>query len=167
MWTMGKIYVIFLVSWGGVRLSPLGMLAYCTSPGSEIMNVEQLVEWILAGKPEIFGENLLQCHFVHHKSHMTWLGTRAAAVGSRRLTAWAMARPKVYVVRILYMYVLGFLFIFCFIELKLWLNLIYWNSTKVTRRDAVVHSPWHICRNECPMVFVTSPYLDADFRRFA
>jgi hypothetical protein len=35
----------------------------------------------------------VQCHFVHHKSHMTRFWTRAAAVGSRRLTAWAMARP--------------------------------------------------------------------------
>jgi hypothetical protein len=33
------------------------------------------------------------------KSHMTrsrFIWTRAAAVGSRRLTAWAMARPKLY-----------------------------------------------------------------------
>jgi hypothetical protein len=25
----------------------------------------------LPGETEVFGENLLQCHFVHHKSHMT------------------------------------------------------------------------------------------------
>jgi hypothetical protein len=49
--------------------------------------VEQSVECELAGETELVGENLPQCHFVHHKSHMT------AAVGSRRLTAWAMARP--------------------------------------------------------------------------
>jgi hypothetical protein len=64
-------------------------LAYCTSPGwYMMMSVESSVEWGLAGR-----ENLPQCHFAHHKSHMTWDRTRAAAVGSRRLTAWAMARP--------------------------------------------------------------------------
>jgi hypothetical protein len=38
----------------------------------------------------------LQCHFVHHKSHVTWRGLehRDAAVGSRRLTAWAITRPE-------------------------------------------------------------------------
>jgi hypothetical protein len=57
--------------------------------------VEQLVEWRLAGETEVVEENLPQRHFVHHKSHMTRLlaRTRAAAVGSQRLTAWAMARP--------------------------------------------------------------------------
>jgi hypothetical protein len=57
--------------------------------------VEQLVEWRLVGETEVLGENLPQRHFVHHKSHMTrpGLDPRAAAVGSQRLTAWAMARP--------------------------------------------------------------------------
>jgi hypothetical protein len=47
------------------------------------------------GKPKNSGKNLSQCHFVHHKSHMDWPRdwTRASAVGGRRLTAWAMARP--------------------------------------------------------------------------
>jgi hypothetical protein len=59
------------------------------------MIVEQLVEWRLAGESEVLGENLPQRHFVHHKSHMTRPGLepRAAAVGSQRLTAWAMAQP--------------------------------------------------------------------------
>jgi hypothetical protein len=41
----------------------------------------------LPGETEILGENL------HHKFKMTWPRTRAVAVGSRLLTAWAMARP--------------------------------------------------------------------------
>jgi hypothetical protein len=32
--------------------------------------VEQLVEWRMAGETEVLGENLLQRHFVHYKSHM-------------------------------------------------------------------------------------------------
>jgi hypothetical protein len=36
-----------------------------------MMNVEQSVERGLEREPEVLGENLLQCHFVHHKFHMT------------------------------------------------------------------------------------------------
>jgi hypothetical protein len=32
--------------------------------------MEQLMEGGLTRKTEVPGENLLQCHFVHHKSHM-------------------------------------------------------------------------------------------------
>jgi hypothetical protein len=54
-----------------------------------IMMMEKLVKW-LAGETEVLGENLPQCRFVNHKSHM-----RPAAVGSQRLTAWATARPRI------------------------------------------------------------------------
>jgi hypothetical protein len=56
-----------------------------------MMSVEQSVEWELARETEVLGENLPQCHFVQHKSHMTWARTRAVTVGSRRLTARSMA----------------------------------------------------------------------------
>jgi hypothetical protein len=39
-----------------------------------MMNVEQSVEWELAGETEVLGENLPQCHFAHHKYHMKWPG---------------------------------------------------------------------------------------------
>jgi hypothetical protein len=36
-----------------------------------MMIVVQSVEGKFAGETEILGENLPQCHFVHHKSHIT------------------------------------------------------------------------------------------------
>jgi hypothetical protein len=41
----------------------------------------------MAGETEVLEENLPQCHFIHHKPHMTWDRTQAAAVESQRLTA--------------------------------------------------------------------------------
>jgi hypothetical protein len=58
--------------------------------------VEQFVEWRLAGETEVLGENLPQRHFVPPQipHDHTRARTRAAAVGSQRQTAWAMARPN-------------------------------------------------------------------------
>jgi hypothetical protein len=45
---------------------------YCQTSWCILMSVEQSVEWELAGETEVLGENLSQCHFVNHKSHLTW-----------------------------------------------------------------------------------------------
>jgi hypothetical protein len=67
--------------------------------------VEKLVEGRLARETEVLGDNLPRRHFIHHKSHMTGpeVWTRAAAVGSQRLAAWAMARPKLLHSKYVYM----------------------------------------------------------------
>jgi hypothetical protein len=59
------------------------------------MMMENLEEWRLAGETEVLGRNPPQRHFVHHKTHLTRPGLEplAAALGSQRLTAWAMAWP--------------------------------------------------------------------------
>jgi hypothetical protein len=61
------------------------------------------MECRLAGETEGLGENLPQRHFVHHKipHDQTRFWTRAAAVGSRRLTSWGMARPPVFQVNLI------------------------------------------------------------------
>jgi hypothetical protein len=51
-----------------------------------IMRIENLVEWWLAGETELLGANLPQCHFVHHKSHMTWLGANPGRRGGKPAT---------------------------------------------------------------------------------
>jgi hypothetical protein len=46
----------------------------------------QLLEQELAGETELFGNNLLQCHFVHHKSHMLWPGSNPGRCGEKAAT---------------------------------------------------------------------------------
>jgi hypothetical protein len=43
-----------------------------------MVNVEQSVQWELAGETEVLGEKLPQCHFVRHKSHMICLGSNSS-----------------------------------------------------------------------------------------
>jgi hypothetical protein len=81
----------FLVSWSGVRLSPLG-----TSANILIDDECGVVGGMRIGrgnrstrrKPALVPLCLPQ---IPHD--LTWDRTRAAAVGNRRLTVWAMARP--------------------------------------------------------------------------
>jgi hypothetical protein len=49
-------------------------------------SVKQSVEWELAGEAEILGENPPQCHFVRHKSHMTWPGLEPGPPTTNRLS---------------------------------------------------------------------------------
>jgi hypothetical protein len=53
-----------------------------------MLNMEQSVEWELAGETEVLGENLPQCHFVHHKSYITWpdLGLNTDSRGGKPAT---------------------------------------------------------------------------------
>jgi hypothetical protein len=50
------------------------------------MSVEQSVEWELAGKTEVLGENLPQRYFVHHRSHMTRPGIEPGRRGGKPAT---------------------------------------------------------------------------------
>jgi hypothetical protein len=88
--TVLDVCIRFLFSFlGGVRLSPLGTLATIWILYQSRMRVEQL-----AGETEVLGDNFPQCHFVHHKSHMTWPGLELRLRRWRnQLTAWAMALP--------------------------------------------------------------------------
>jgi hypothetical protein len=49
------------------------------------MNMDNLVEWV-AGENEVIGENLSQCHSVHHKSHMIWQGANPGRRGGKPAT---------------------------------------------------------------------------------
>jgi hypothetical protein len=51
-----------------------------------IMIMQNLVEWWLAGKTEVLGENLPQWQIVHHKSHMSRPGANADHHGGEPAT---------------------------------------------------------------------------------
>jgi hypothetical protein len=71
---MFRPYTTIRILGGGVQIGSTRhvghWMAYCTCP-RVIMMMGNLVEWTLAGETEVLGENLLQHHFVHHKSHLT------------------------------------------------------------------------------------------------
>jgi hypothetical protein len=75
------------------------LLAYCASLGwywRWLWRSRWNVDW--QRKPKFSEKTCPSAIFVHHKipHEQTRVRTLAAAVGSRRLTAWAMARPNVY-----------------------------------------------------------------------
>jgi hypothetical protein len=54
----------------------------------------------IEGETEVLGGNLSQCYFIHHKFHMTWLGSNSGRRGGKwannRLSEWVTLRLEVY-----------------------------------------------------------------------
>jgi hypothetical protein len=71
--TMFFLSFFFGVGWDWVHFVRWPLIGLLYQPRM-MTNVEQSVEWELAGETEVLGENVPQCHFVHQKSHMTWPG---------------------------------------------------------------------------------------------
>jgi hypothetical protein len=90
------LFFIYLFIWFVRLLALRPLLAYCASLGwlwRWLLRSRWNVDW--HGKPKFSEKTCPSATFVHHKipHDHTLIWTRAAAVGSRRLTAWAMARP--------------------------------------------------------------------------
>jgi hypothetical protein len=51
-----------------------------------MMNVEQSVEYDLARKTEVLGDNLPEIYFIHHKSHISWPGLESEVRGEKLAT---------------------------------------------------------------------------------
>jgi hypothetical protein len=67
------IFLIRIVG-GGVQLCPLDMSAtnWPILPAQGDYEDEEFRGVMMARETEVLGENLAQCHYVHHKSRMTW-----------------------------------------------------------------------------------------------
>jgi hypothetical protein len=51
-----------------------------------MMMMEKLMEWWLVEETEVLGENLPQCHFVHHEPHMLCPDTNPGRRGGKPAT---------------------------------------------------------------------------------
>jgi hypothetical protein len=68
---------------------------YVSSVIGWVMNMEQLVEWKLAGETEVLGKHLPHWYFVYHKLHMIWYEIEPRSTWWKlRLTAWTKVRPR-------------------------------------------------------------------------
>jgi hypothetical protein len=67
---------IIIIILSAMRLSPLGTAATIGLLYQPRMTDDGDCGAIggIGREPKYSGENLPQCHFVHHKSHMTWPG---------------------------------------------------------------------------------------------
>jgi hypothetical protein len=70
-------------NWVHSARRPLNGLLYLSRV---IVMMENLVEWSLVGETEVLGENLLQRHFLHHKSHLPDPGSNPGRRGGKPAT---------------------------------------------------------------------------------
>jgi hypothetical protein len=73
-----------IVGGGPLGTSATAGLLYL--PRVTVMMMENLVEWRLAGKTEVLGENLSQRHFVHHRSDLPDPGSNPGRRGGKPAT---------------------------------------------------------------------------------